>query len=323
MVLLLIAPVALYSQQESPPKKHQSSVDKLNEDDFKPPPPPTPKPVERKPRKEPARPAEPAPSTQPKDQVSVSKSRAPGEIWRQPVTGMKFVWVPGGCSQMGQSEEEKRRLIREAGEELYGKYWSDELPQQEVCVDGYWMGKTEVTVGAFRRFVEATGYRTDAEKEKEGFSWIRIGKNMEKRSGANWRDAGFRQTEDHPVVNVSWNDASAMAEWLSRQGGGRFRLPTEAEWEYGCRAGTKTARYWGDSPAEACRYANVADRAVKRIYPDDRIHECDDGHAHTSPVGSYQENDFGLLDMLGNVWEWCEDIYTKDAYVQRQGRTLW
>jgi formylglycine-generating enzyme len=300
LAMLFLLPGASNAQQGASPQKDKPSVDRLNVEDFeRKPEAPRPKP---KPRPQPGG-TEPAPTpVEKKPQVQEVRRPAPGEIWRELLTGLEFVWVPGGCFEMGSPPQEKGRK-------------DDEGPVHEVCVDGVWMGKTEVTVGAFRRFVEATGHRTDA--EREGFVWFMKGKERLQRKGASWREWWFEQKEDHPVVNVSWNDARAMAEWLSRQAGGTFRLPTEAEWEYGCRAGTKTSRFWGDSPTEACRYGNVLDRAAGKVFTEMRgSHDCDDGNVYTSPVGRYQANSLGLFDMLGNAAEWCEDVYQKDGYTQ-------
>jgi formylglycine-generating enzyme required for sulfatase activity len=137
--------------------------------------------------------------------------------------------------------------------------------------------------------------------------------------GRSWRDPGFDQTSDrYPAVCVSWNDAKAFIRWLSRKTGKTYRLPTEAEWEYAARAGTRTARYWGDDPNQACVHENVADRSTYETgfsrqsrktwsRPSGRRHDCDDGRYLIAPVGSYRANGFGLYDMLGNVWEWTED----------------
>jgi formylglycine-generating enzyme required for sulfatase activity len=126
--------------------------------------------------------------------------------------------------------------------------------------------------------------------------------------------------DDQPVVNVSWEDAKAFTEWLTKQYRGKniFRLPREAEWEFACRAGTKTSRYWGDDPSEACKHENVADQTAKRTWSQFIVHDCDDGYAVTSPVGKFPPNPFGLQDMLGNVMEWCEDVYHKEAYGKHQ-----
>ncbi|MGE4299449.1 MAG: formylglycine-generating enzyme family protein [Desulfovibrionaceae bacterium] len=228
----------------------------------------------------------------------------PGAAWREPATGMDFIWVPAGCFQMGSPDTEAHRD-------------PDEGPLHEVCVDGFWMGKNEVTVGQFRAFVDATGYRTDA--DQQGKAWI-FDESTEwtwkEVDGKSWRDVGFAQDDRHPVVNVSWNDAKAFVRWVSGKGGGSFRLPTEAEWEYAARAGTTTMFYWG-SEAKACSYANVADLTAfpsgsKRKWGGSFA--CTDKYWGTAPVGSYRANAFGLHDMLGNVWEWCADWYGKEYY---------
>lgn len=283
-------------------QKDQPSVDRLNIEDFeRRPDTAKPKPKQRPQPRTPASSPAPAetkqdaqqPPAEPKPEQPPAETVASSQTWREPTTGLEFVWVPGGCYEMGSPSGEKGRK-------------SDESLPHKVCVEGLWVGKTEVTVGAFRRFVQAAGYKTEA--EREGFSWyFTRAREWIKRDGTNWQNVAFDQKDDHPVINVSWNDAKAMADWLSRQDKGTFRLPKEEEWEYGCRAGTKTARFWGDSPDEACRYANVSDWSLKKAYPDSFIHECDDGFIHSSPAASFQPNGFGLYDMLGNVSEWCED----------------
>ena len=108
---------------------------------------------------------------------------------------------------------------------------------------------------------------------------------------------------------MSWDDAKTFSEWLSRQGNGTFHLPTEAEWEYAARAGTKTKRYWGDGEREACQYANVFNPSTKQAFGWSwGAFPCEDGFKVTSPVGKFRANKFGLYDMMGNVWEWtCSD----------------
>ena len=166
--------------------------------------------------------------------------------------------------------------------------FDNEGPVHEVCVDGFWLGKYEVTNGQYRKY-------------KPGHS----SKDFQGRS---------LNSDRQPAVDMSWNDAKGFAAWLSGKGNGKFRLPTEAEWEYAARAGTRTARYWGDSPDQACTFANVADQSADRQWPNWTVHNCDDGHAVAAPVGSFRPNNFGLYDMLGNAWEWCENVYDKNAY---------
>lgn len=226
-----------------------------------------------------------------KQPVRVAPSHAPGAAWRDPVTGMEFVWVPGGCYQMGQSPEEKRRLLSEMSLKEYEKGHTDELPLHRVCVDGFWMGKYEVTNAQFRKFRP----RHDSGKTKKGASL---------------------NHDRQPVVEVGWNDAQQFADWLTRKSSGRFRLPTEAEWEYACRAGTRTARYWGNDYRAVCLYANVMDVVGKRAFPDYKhtpIARCADGYQVAAPVGMFKPNAFGLYDMIGNAWEWNADAYGKNA----------
>jgi len=229
--------------------------------------------------------------------------RAPGpppasSIWREPLTGMEFVWVTGGCFWMGGATAETR--------------WDkDEIPRHKVCLDGFWLGRFEVTRGQFRIFLDRGGYVTDA--EREGYAWAYAGK-WEQKPGFSWRHPGFAQDENHPVVNVSWHDAKAMAAWLEAESRRPVALPTEAQWEYACRAGTEGVRFWGDPPDSACAFANVADRTAAREFPAWIVHSCADGAVFTAAVGSYTANPWGFHDMLGNVWEWCEDVYQADAY---------
>lgn len=127
--------------------------------------------------------------------------------------------------------------------------------------------------------------------------------------GRSVEQPGFEQGGNHPAVCVSWEEAQKYVRWLSEQSGSSYRLPSEAEWEYAARAGTKTARYWGDPPEQACEYANVADRDARSIFPNRPFHDCSDGFVHTAPVGRFKANAFGLYDTIGNVSEWVQDCY--------------
>jgi len=210
-----------------------------------------------------------------------------------------MVVIEAGRFSMGSTEGEEGRFDNEG-------------PQHPVSVvKPFALARCETTVGEFRRFVEETGYETDAERgggcyalKADGFGW-------EQRADASWSSPRFAQDDTHPVVCVSFNDARAYARWLSLRTGATYRLPTEAEWEYAARAGTTTSRFWGDDPDAACVYANGADRTVKDRLPDLKwaVAECDDGALFTAPAGSYRRNPFGLSDMLGNAWEWVEDCW--------------
>jgi sulfatase modifying factor 1 len=234
--------------------------------------------------------------------------------------GMKLVLIPAGEFQMGS---------RESAEELAKAYQSygappaaafqGEYPLHRVRITKpFYLGVHEVTVGQFRQFVTATGYKTDAEKgtmRKGAFGWNPDKKKLELDETYSWRELGFEQTDDHPVVNVSWNDAVAFCEWLSRKEGKTYRLPTEAEWEYACRAGTATRYYHGDDPEGLAQVGNVADATAKETFPDWEFPiAARDGYAFTAPVGKFKPNAFGLYDMHGNALEWCADWYAADYY---------
>ena len=122
-----------------------------------------------------------------------------------------------------------------------------------------------------------------------------------------------RGFETHPVVRVSWPGAQAYVQWLSRMSGHRYRLLSEAEWEFAARAGTKTTFFFGDDATNACDFANVPDRAFVQNHLNASGINCTDGYSETSPVGKFKPNSFGLYDMVGNVWEWVEDCW-HDGY---------
>jgi len=205
----------------------------------------------------------------------------------------------------------------------------DEAPRHEVRITrSFYMGQHEVTVDQFRRFIERSGYVPESIADGTGgygynpaydsSSSVR-GERFEGRDPRySWRDPGFPQGGDHPVVNVTWNDASAMAAWLSRQEGVIYRLPTEAEWEYACRAGTSTRYNTGDDPLSLLGSAALLDLDTAERWPR-RLPfalQGHDGFAFTAPVGSFAPNAFGLFDMHGNVWEWVADWYGEHYYEQ-------
>ena len=166
----------------------------------------------------------------------------------------------------------------------------------------YAIGRFEVTRGQFA---------SSGIKPEPCHFWA--GKEWQLDARRSWQAPGFEQDANHPVVCVSWNDAQGYLKWLNEQPGlaqkDAYRLPSEAEWEYAARGGTTTVRHWGNEPAPACNYANVADRTAKQKFSDLTIHECSDGFVYTAPVGQYKPNGFGLYDMIGNVSEWVQDCY--------------
>ncbi len=209
------------------------------------------------------------------------------------VKGMKLVLIPGGTFEMGDT---------------FGDGENEEKPVHTVTVSDFYMSKTEITVGQFRKFVEVTGYRTDAEKEGWAYAWT--GSNFDKVTGASWLKPGFSQSNDHPVVDVSWNDAMEFCKWAG------CRLPTEAEWEYVARNKGQRIKYsWGNAKPINRNGGNVADESAKRKFSDWTIFErYDDGYIFNAPVASYESNGLGLYDMTGNVWEWCADWYDENFY---------
>ena len=218
--------------------------------------------------------------------------REPGTKFRDCPECPELVVVPEGRFMMGSPSGEEGRRDREG-------------PVHEVTI-GYRLavGVKEVTRGEFARFVSETG-------RSMGDSCWEWDGEWKERSGRNWKSPGYSQTDEHPVVCVSWNDAKAYVRWLSGKTGKEYRLLSEAEWEYVARAGTGTARYWGEGESGQCRYANGADREAKRHNSGWTVADCDDGYYRTAPVGSFQANEYKLHDVLGNVWEWTEDCWNE------------
>ncbi len=230
-----------------------------------------------------------------------------------------MVFVEGGAFQMGNT---------------VGGGDDDELPVHEVTLDSYLIGACEVTVGEFREFVEAAGYMTTAERDS-GAS-VFIGKKVEKRGDANWKNPYYEQDDRHPVVCVSWYDAVEYCNWRSGKealepcyrGNGDsvrcdfsangYRLPTEAEWEFAARSRGRRIKFaWGDSmPYIDDRPAgNTRDEAANREWEIKNYWKgYDDGYARSSPVGSFAPNELGVYDISGNVYEWCWDWFDGRYY---------
>ena len=237
----------------------------------------------------------------------------PGAVFRDCPKCPELVAIPAGAFDMGSTAEETDR------ERMPPLYAANEKPRHRVTIaKPFALGRFEVTRAEYAAFVEAT-------QRDDGF-FCRIydarGVLFVTTPGKSWKDPGFPQTDDHPVVCVSWDDAVAYANWLSSKTGKTYRLPSEAEWEYAARGGTSTARWWGDSVDGACAYANVGDLdagdgpylwgkpgapVTYDLKGAERLVRCRDGYAFTAPVGKYKPNPFGLYDMLGNAWEWVAD----------------
>jgi sulfatase modifying factor 1 len=245
-----------------------------------------------------------------------------------------MVWIGGGEFSMGTDSD---------------LGWPDEKPAHRVRVDGFWMDETDVSNARFRKFVDATGYVTTAEKPPDVEEIMRQSPPGTPRPppeklvpgalvfqptrgpvdtrdcsqwwhwtlGANWRHpegpgSTIETRQDHPVVHVSWDDAVAYAEWAGK------RLPTEAEWEFAARGGHEGKTYaWGDEPfSEEKPQCNC----WQGEFPCKNT--AKDGYERTSPVKSYPPNGYGLYDMAGNVWQWCSDWYDHDLYGKRAGQSV-
>jgi len=223
--------------------------------------------------------------------------RAPaGEIWTNPL-GMKFVRIPAGEFVMGSPVTERERA-------------NNEVQHLVKITKAFWLSQTDVTVGQFATFANDTGYKTAAEKE----GWANGAWNLEEKKwnridGASWKTPGFAQDTNHPVVDVDWRDAQAFCQWLSKKEGRKYRLPTEAEWEYACRARTKTAYPWGDNPDDSRGWLNGTDDLSTNLFHLFTPFKGSDGYVYTSPVAAFKPNAWGLYDMLGNVLQWCSDWY--------------
>ncbi|MCX6906637.1 MAG: SUMF1/EgtB/PvdO family nonheme iron enzyme, partial [Verrucomicrobia bacterium] len=252
-----------------------------------------------------------ATATPPRTDAPRSTSAAAAQTGQPFVTsiGMELLYIPPGEFLMGSTPEEQAWAKANKLPEKEVKREGDQ-PRKTTIKQGFWMGKTEVTVGQWKLFVAATGYQTDAEKKGyadsattgPGKPWV------PRVPGVSWKDPnfGFKLKDNHPACCISWNDAVAFCEWLNEreQKSGRLppgykvRLPGEAEWEYACRAGKQTKFWWGETKEGGDNRLNWSGTA--------------DGFEFVSPVDHYGargRNKFGLADMLGNVREWCLDAF--------------
>lgn len=210
---------------------------------------------------------------------------------------MEMIFFEGGKIQMGS----KNGL-------------PNEQPVHEVILKPFYIDKTPVTVAQFRAFVETTEFKTEAEKFGDSGVFNLEKQNWELRPGATWRKpfgpSGPKAEDNHPVTHVSWNDALAYAKWAGK------RLPTEAEWEYAARSGKNSDNKfsWGNEITINGKYfANTWQGSVDQ-------QKAEDGYLFTSPVGTFGENEAGLTDMGGNVWQWCADNYKPYPGNQEQVR---
>ncbi len=231
--------------------------------------------------------------------------------------GMKLAVIPAGEFFMGSTPLQIHQVRR--SDLSFRKDWErEEQPQHHVQISRpFLLGAHEVTRGQFREFVRSTRYITDAQRDAKGGMGFDAATGEFKQSPQfNWENTGFVQSDDHPVVNVSWNDAVAFCQWLSRKEKIAYRLPSEAEWEYACRAGTTTLYSYGDDSEGLSAVANVSDASAREKFSSWSGIRGADGHVFTAPVGAFQPNAFGLCDMHGNVWEWCRDWFGQSYYAK-------
>lgn len=228
--------------------------------------------------------------------------------------GHRLILIPPGRFEMGsrESPEEIARIYDDKPD-----FHRSEHPLHNVEITkAFYLGSCEVTVGEFARFVRETGYVTDAEKDPQNIGRFTNGQT-DAVGSRSWKDVEFAQNDEHAVVLVSRRDALAYCRWMSETEKVRYRLPTEAEWEFACRAGTVTRYFFGDNPEDLRFHANVPDQSLRRAFPDSKAGVSgDDGFAFTAPVGSFRPNPFGLYDMHGNVWEMCADYFSADYYAK-------
>jgi sulfatase modifying factor 1 len=237
--------------------------------------------------------------------VEAADSTKPGQVIKDCADCPEVVVIPAGAFVMGAdlSEREREGILNSAAREQ---------PRHAVSINrSFALGRTEVTRAQYGRFAEDTRRSGPPECAAPG--------NPEAPTAANlavtktWKSPGYTQSDGEPAVCVSWEDAKAYVAWLSQRTGKSYRLPTEAEWEYAARAGTTTARYWGDAPKTICRKANVLTTATLQASPagpgsrDELV--CNSDHKYTMPVASFDANPFGLYDMIGNVLEAVEDCF--------------
>jgi formylglycine-generating enzyme required for sulfatase activity/tRNA A-37 threonylcarbamoyl transferase component Bud32 len=221
-------------------------------------------------------------------------------------TGATFALIPPGEFLMGSADEQIAAALNEAAQGNVDqgvklRIQKAERPQHRVVITKpFWMSTTEVTIGQFRTFAESTKYFTEAEQHGFGNSAevVLNQKVDDKCRGKNWRAPGYQVTDDLPVTQITWNDAVAYCRWLSVRESATYRLPTEAEWEYACRAGTTTQYSFGDDQADLEKYGWFIKNSG--------------GMPH--PVRKLSPNAFGLFDLHGNVQEWCRDIYDEKWY---------
>jgi len=243
----------------------------------------------------------------PEDRLTISEFEDPLSIQSgKVINSPEMILIKGGQFNMGSKDGE--------GED-------DEHPLHAVYIDDFYMAKHEVTVAQFKYFIDETYYKTEV--EKRGYSYHVVNGEWAEWKGITWKhdEEGNKRPVsdyDHPVIHITWNDAKAYCDWLSSRTGQEYHLPTEAEWEYAARCGSKEYKYpWGDSAPSSKKVDNLCDESFAKVYVvkmDQYWQGYHDGCVLGSACGAFAPNDFGLYDMGGNVCEWCSDWYNQSNY---------
>ena len=229
----------------------------------------------------------------------------PGSSFKDCATCPEMVVLPAGTFMMGSTPEETTLA------EVRADAAEREQPKHAVTLArAFAIGRYEVTLAEYRAFVTATN-RPDPDR---CITWTEANDTWGEVDGASWQNAGFYQGEDHPVGCLDLKDVRDYSAWLSDVTGERYRVPSEAEWEYAARGGTATNQTWGDTMEHMCRFANASDLTRADVHKGvrdtpTRFFECRDGFVYTAPVGSFPPNAYGFYDMVGNIWEWVEDCF--------------
>jgi formylglycine-generating enzyme required for sulfatase activity len=227
--------------------------------------------------------------------------------------GQRYALIPDGEFMMGSSESpaELKKAFPNGDLAWFEREW----PRHRVVItQPFFLALYPTTVGQWREFVQATGYVSEGEKDGKGGWGLTSEGKWEQKPEFVWHSPGFPQGPDHPVTLVSRNDVAEFLKWHRGLTGFATDFPTEAQWEYACRAGTTPRHYAGDDLEALARIANVADASAKKQWRCSSTIEANDGYAYTSPVGSFAANPWGLYDLIGNVWEWCHDRFDANYY---------
>ncbi len=259
--------------------------------------------VEVKPAK-PELASKPETETKPEVAVKPETKPTPGDDASPPGGARRDVTAKSECEACpGMIEVAQGKGVFGSAENEPGRD-NDEWPLRDIQIEkAFFLAQHETTRAQFDAFVKETNYKV----EDGCFVWSNGQWAMDK--ARNWRDPGFKQGDQEPVVCVGIKDAEAYTAWLSRKTGKQYRLPSEIEWEHAARGGTKESRYWSNDARDSCAFANGADETARTKHSDWTGVPCTDGAVYTAPVGSLRPNAYGFHDMIGNVSEWTSDCW--------------